>query len=71
MSNDEIKIIANRLSLERQYKDALKTQVNPGQRIAKEILGNAGKQVATKLVADAMTGGVVALGKAIVNNKKG
>lgn len=71
MSNDEIKIIANRLSLERQYKEALKTQIHPGKKIAIEILGGASKQLASELVKEAMTGGVKKLAEAVANKRKG
>ncbi len=55
MSNDEIQTLAKRMQLEKQYKEALKADIHPGKKFAREILASAGKQVASKMLADVMT----------------
>lgn len=70
MSNDELKKLTSRLQLEKQLKDLSASDVSFGQKFVQEVLGNAGKQLAAKYVANAVEKGLPELLK-IVQNIKG
>lgn len=53
MSNEELKTLTTRLQLEKQYKDLTKTDLSFGQKFVSDVLVGAGKQLATKYVANA------------------
>lgn len=54
LSNDELKKLTARLQLERQFKDLTKSDISPGSKFVNEVLFSAGKQLASRYVADAM-----------------
>lgn len=58
MSNNELRSRLNRLQMEKQYRELSPKQVDPGKKLAREILGNAGKQVATEVAKKALSYGV-------------
>lgn len=58
LSNAELKKLNERLQLERNYKELVKRDVSPGQRIATEILVNSAKQTASTYVSKYMSKGV-------------
>ncbi len=70
MSNDELKKLTTRLQLEKQLKDLSSSEVSFGQKFVQEVLGNAGKQLAAKYVANAVEKGLPELLK-ILQNVKG
>lgn len=53
MSNDELKTLTNRLQLEKQYKELSKKDLSFGQKFVSDVLVGAGKQLASKYVANA------------------
>jgi hypothetical protein len=57
MSNDEIKLLSGRMNLEKQYKEALRQDIHPGKKFAQDVLVSAGKQVASKMVAQVLDKG--------------
>lgn len=62
MTDEELRTKVNRLQLEKQYRDLLpkqEVQVSAGQKFVKDVLGTAGKAVATTLI----TGGALYLGR--------
>lgn len=65
MSNDELKKLTTRLQLEKQFKDLSSSDVSPGQRFIQEVISNAGKQLASKYVANAVETGVPELLKLV------
>lgn len=70
--DDELRKIVNRMQLEQQYATLATKQTattNSGKKIANEIVKNAGKQEATKLVAKGMSLAVAAALAAVT--KKG
>jgi len=52
LSNDELKKLTTRLQLEKQYKDLTKTDLSGGQKFVADVLQGAGKQLASKYVAN-------------------
>ena len=68
MSNDELKKLTTRMQLEKQYKDLSKADISSGQKIVGEIIGNAGKQLASKYVASSIEQGLPALIKILKTN---
>lgn len=54
MSDKELRDRINRLQMEKQYKQLSAKEKSAGAKIVGEILGNAGKQVATKYTAKAL-----------------
>lgn len=62
MTDEELRAKVNRLQLEKQYRDLLpkqEAQVSAGQKFVKDVLGTAGKAVATTII----TGAALYLGK--------
>lgn len=58
MSNDELKKLTARLSLERQYKDLTKRGPFPGEKLANELVLGTTKQLASKYIANAVESGL-------------
>ena len=58
LTNDELKILTNRMQLERSFKEARKQDLSPSKKYVSDILGQAGKQVAAQYVAKYMSSGV-------------
>jgi hypothetical protein len=58
LSNDELKKLTTRLQLEKQYKDLTKVELTGGKKIAAELLQGAGKQLASKYIANAAESGI-------------
>jgi hypothetical protein len=58
MSNDELKKLTARLSLEKQYKDLTKRGPFPGEKLANELVIGTTKQLATKYIANAIESGL-------------
>ena len=58
LSNAELKKLNERLQLERNYKELVKKDVSPGQRIATEILVNSAKQTASTYASKYMSKGI-------------
>jgi hypothetical protein len=52
MSNDELKVVANRIILEKQYRDLNPEKVNKGKKYVSELLVNTGKMMIGNVVAD-------------------
>lgn len=71
MSNDELKKLTTRMQLEKQYKDLSKTDISAGQKFVTEIIGNVGKQIATKYISDAATQGLPAVLKILKTSTGG
>lgn len=72
LSNEELKVLATRLQLERQYKDLKSQNVSAGKKFVTEILTNAGKEAVKNYVAKQMGKGIeVAVGLVIkkIRNK--
>lgn len=67
MSNDELKKVTARLQLERQFKDLSKMDMSPGKKFLSEVLQGAGKQLASKYVANAGEAAIKALFEIIKN----
>lgn len=55
MSNAELKKRIRRLEMEKKYADLNPAATKPGKKLANEILGNAGKQVATEITKKTLT----------------
>ena len=61
MSDDELKKIATRLQLEKQYKDLTKKDISSGKKFVSEVLVGAGKQVAISYVSKYLGKGIEVL----------
>lgn len=70
MSNDELKKLTARLQLEKQLKDLSAFDAGPGRKFITEIMGNVGKQLASKYIATAVEKGLPELIKFIQNSGK-
>jgi hypothetical protein len=58
LSNSELKVINERISLERQYKLLNKKEVSAGRKFVNEVLYNSGKQMATSYLTKYGTKGI-------------
>lgn len=58
MSNDELKKLTTRLQLEKQFKDLSISNNSIAQKFIQEIVGNAGKQLASKYIANSVEKGL-------------
>lgn len=67
MSNDELKKLTTRMQLEKQFKDLSKGDMSPGQKFISETLQGAGKQLASKYIANAGEAAIKALIEAFKN----
>lgn len=65
LSDDELRIITNRIQLEQKYNQLTAPKQSAGQKFLASVLSDASKQVATKYTAKYMTLGLEALEKAI------
>lgn len=70
MSNDELKKLATRLQLEKQLRDLSASDIGPGKKFVTEVLTNAGKQLASKYIANAVEQGLPDLLKLVQNVNK-
>lgn len=71
MTNEELKKLTTRLQLEKQLKDLSTTNAPFAQKFMQEVLGNAGKQLASKYVANAVEKGLPDLLKMLQSVKGG
>lgn len=51
LSNADIKILTERLQLEKKYRELTKKQMSPGKKFVKDLLVNQGKQLLTDYLA--------------------
>jgi hypothetical protein len=58
MSDDELIRRIKRLQMEKQYAQLTAKEVSPGRKFVKDVLLNAGKQVATQYTAKFMSWGI-------------
>ena len=58
MSNSELKILNERLQLEKTYKDLTKSDVAPGRKVVTDILTNASKETAKNYASKTMSKGL-------------
>lgn len=54
MTDDELRKAINRIEMERKYATLTAKQKSKGRKLVEDIVGSAGKQVATKYTAKAM-----------------
>lgn len=69
LSNEELKTLTTRLSLEKQYKELTKVDPKPGAKFVGEVLQSAGKQLAAKYIANFAEKGGERLINAILKKK--
>lgn len=67
MSNEELKKLTTRLQLEKQFKDLSKSEQSAGQRFVSDVLLGAGKQLASKYVANSAENGIKILSELFKN----